>query len=104
MNPTLRSAAPGPAPYVAMLPAADRPITLFRVLAAVPGGLTRQQILKRWPADRPSPGEVSVWRWLMRGARDGTVLRTGTGRRGRPFVYRLAGTETPAPALTEARA
>jgi hypothetical protein len=77
--------------------------TLVHILAAAPDGLTREQILKRWPADRPAPGEVSVWRWLMRAARAGTVLRTGTGKRGRPFVYRLVGTETPAAALTETR-
>src|SRR4051794_9794901 len=92
-----------PAPFVPVFRPADGPATLFRVLAPAPDGFTRQQILKRWPADRPMPGEVSLWRWLMRAARDGTVLRIGTGKRSCPFVYRLVAIEAPAGAVTEAR-
>ena len=91
-----------PVPFVRVFRPADGPATLFRVLAAAPDGLTRQMILKRWPAGQPLPGEVSLWRWLMRAGRDGTVLRIGTGKRSQPFVYRLVGIESPAAAVADA--
>ena len=95
MNPT-------PSPFATAFRLPEDLATLFRILAAAPDGLTRQQILMRWPADPAAPDEVSLWRWLMRGARDGTIVRTGIGKRGRPFVYRLV-IEAPAAGLTETR-
>jgi hypothetical protein len=91
-----------PAPLVRVFRRADGPAALVRILAGAPDGLTRQMILKRWPADQPLPGEVSLWRWLMRAARDGAVLRIGTGKRSHPFAYRLVGIESPAAAVADA--
>jgi hypothetical protein len=92
-----------PAPFATAFRLPEDRATLFRILAAAPGGLTRPQILERWPADPAAPDEVSLWRWLMRGARDGTIVRTGIGKRGRPFVYRLAAFDAPAGAVAESQ-
>ena len=64
---------------------------LLDILGAAGTGLTRAQILARWPADRPAPGDVGLWRWLERAVRDRVLTRTGTGVRADPFRYGVAG-------------
>ena len=64
-------------------------VVLTRLLTNAPGGLTRQQVRERWPAEYAAPAEVTLWRWLERAARCRDLTRTGTGRRSDPFRFRL---------------
>jgi len=59
--------------------------------AAAP--LTRQEVLKDWPAVEVKPDEGTLWRWLERAVAEGQVLRKGLGRRSSPFRYWLAEAE-----------
>ena len=55
--------------------------------------LTRRAIRDQWPADYPSPSDMTLWRWLDAAVPDGRVKKGGTGRRGQPFVYWLPAKE-----------
>jgi hypothetical protein len=66
---------------------------LFWVLEDADQKLTRQEILKTWPADYRKPEESTLWRWLERGVEAGRVLKQGTGRKNEPYRYWLDGME-----------
>jgi hypothetical protein len=62
---------------------------LCALLRGMPGGLTREQVRAAWPVGRPAAN--TVWRWLEAAVGRGLLERVGSGRRGEPFRYRLAG-------------
>jgi AAA domain len=66
---------------------------LFWVLEDADKKLTRQEILKNWPADYRKPEETTVWRWLERGVEAGRIFKQGTGRKNEPYRYWLDGME-----------
>jgi AAA domain len=66
---------------------------LFWVLEDASGKLTRDDILRQWPADYRKPDKCTVGRWLNRAVKDGRVLQAGTGHKNDPFVYWLDGME-----------
>jgi hypothetical protein len=49
--------------------------------------LTRREILKRWPADKPRPVPETIWRWLDKAVADGLAFHDGDGRRASPYRY-----------------
>jgi hypothetical protein len=53
--------------------------------------LTRQDVLRQWPADFEKPSAATLWRWLERAVAAGQVCVEGTGRRKTPFRYWLPG-------------
>jgi hypothetical protein len=61
------------------------------VLAAAAEPLTRDEILARWPAGQPVPERTTLWRWLDRACEQGATRRDGSGRRGDPYRYGVAG-------------
>src|SRR5262249_28226345 len=63
---------------------------LRRLLEAAPGRLTRKEAHAAWP-EAEAVDERTVIRLLEGAVRTGEVLREGTGHKGRPFRYWLAG-------------
>ncbi len=63
---------------------------LRRLLEAAPGKLTRKEVYAAW-AGPEAVDERTVIRLLEGAVREGRVLREGTGHKGRPFRYWLAG-------------
>jgi AAA domain len=63
---------------------------LRQVLAEAGEGLTRRELLERWPPGWPRPNEVTLWRWLGRAVAEGWVRREGTGRGPSPYRFGLA--------------
>lgn len=68
---------------------------LLSVLAVAEGRLTRRAIQANWPAGRPAPSDVSLYRWLERAVAEGRVCQGGSGRRNDPFVYSLPEPDEP---------
>ena len=65
---------------------------LFRdLLAAADRPLTRDQLLAAWPAGTLRPAPNTLWRWLQKDLALGRLHSQGTGRRGDPLRYRMAG-------------
>jgi hypothetical protein len=60
------------------------------LMAAEPHGLTRLEIMARWPANGGKPSLPSLRRWLDRALVQGLIFRRGLGHRSDPFVYGLA--------------
>lgn len=56
--------------------------------------ITRQEILGCWPSERRRPSPHTIWNWLERAVSRGLVTRVGSGRRGDPYRYWVAGSET----------
>jgi hypothetical protein len=77
--------ADGP-PEAALAPALE---TLVQLLRQIPGPLTRQEILARWPEGEP-PRADSLWRLLTRGGELGLLVRSGAGTKAEAFRYGLA--------------
>jgi hypothetical protein len=50
--------------------------------------LTRKEVLKDWPRGA-KPDELTLYRWLERGVKEGKVKRQGRGCKGEPFRYWL---------------
>ncbi|HZY85996.1 MAG TPA: AAA family ATPase [Gemmataceae bacterium] len=88
--------ADGP-PEAALAPALE---TLVQLLRQIPGPLTRQEILARWPEGEP-PRADSLWRLLTRGGELGLLVRSGAGTKAEAFRYGLA---QPQPAAGTPRA
>ena len=63
---------------------------LRSILIAAGDPLTRREIRRRWPGDRPRPDETTVWRWLERVVGEGLVEQVSLGRRNDPFRFQLA--------------
>jgi hypothetical protein len=72
---------------------ADSAAVLLMVLEDAFEKLTQQQILADWPEDFPKPGVATISRALARGVEQGLIRREGSGRKGSPFRYWLAGRE-----------
>jgi hypothetical protein len=68
---------------------------VLQLLAATGGKLTRRQLLDAWPAGRPAPHPVMLWRALAAAVRIGRLEQEGTGRRRDPFRYFLPGLDAP---------
>lgn len=66
--------------------------TLRRLLEEAPRKLTRRQIRKQWPAERP-PDDSTVNRWLERAVAEGVLRKDGQGVKSSPFRYWLPGRE-----------
>jgi hypothetical protein len=62
--------------------------TLCRLLAESGAPLTREEILKLWPAQTP-PSTNSLWRALTRGCEMGRLVRSGAGVKLEPFRYEV---------------
>jgi len=58
-------------------------------LASAATPLTRQDLLKYWPANRSVPHPGTLWRWLQRAQELGLVEKSGTGTKSEPFRFRL---------------
>ena len=55
--------------------------------------LTRREVRSQWPEDHAAPGLTALWEWLESAVAAGQVVRSGTGRRKKPFRYCLPGRE-----------
>jgi hypothetical protein len=55
--------------------------------------LTRRHVLAEWPPDFAKPHPATLWEWLEEAVTRGLACRDGTGRKGSPFRYWLAGQE-----------
>ncbi len=55
--------------------------------------LSRLDILRLWPENRPRPKMTTLWKWLERLVQERKVLQEGVGRKKDPFVYWLPGME-----------
>jgi hypothetical protein len=60
------------------------------VLAEAPQKLTRQDILKEWPAGFDAPSATTVGRLLDRAVKQGLARCEGSGNKGDPYRYWLA--------------
>jgi hypothetical protein len=69
----------------------DAEADVLAVLEAA-GPLTREEVLARWPGERP-PAVTTLCRLLDRAVARGRLCRTGRGRRNDPYRYTIAGAE-----------
>lgn len=73
----------------------ERALTLIHgVLERTARQQTRESLVRQWP-DRRVPSAATVWRWLETGVARGLFERQGSGRRGSPHRYHLAGQKVP---------
>ena len=58
-------------------------------LASSATSLTRQDLLKHWPATRSAPHPGTLWRWLQRALELGLVEMSGAGTKNEAFRFAL---------------
>jgi hypothetical protein len=58
-------------------------------LASSATSLTRQDLLKHWPATRSAPHPGTLWRWLQRALELGLVEMSGAGTKNEAFRFGL---------------
>ena len=73
--------------------------TLRQLLSQSASGLSRQEILERWP-EPERPRADSLWRTLTHGCEQGVFVRTGEGTKAEAFRYGLAECPAPPPSPT----
>jgi len=66
---------------------------LQQILEESEGPLSRRDILRRWPENVLAPAKLTLWKWLDRVVKEGTVHVDGQGTRKDPHRYRLPGME-----------
>jgi hypothetical protein len=66
---------------------ADRKFTILEMLPEDGDGLTRDEVLERWPSI-PKPGRTKLMQELNRGASEGDWIRTGKGCKNDPYRFK----------------
>jgi hypothetical protein len=62
---------------------------LHAILAKRKRAATHQELLMDWPPELERPAVATLYEWLNRAFEEKRLRRTGSGRKGDPYLYRL---------------